>query len=57
MKFQVQVDAVFTGEIYLEAKNEKEAEKIAKQKYLTVGDLRNFRFLSLEVVDVQRDEE
>ena len=57
MTYQVQVDVVFTGEIYVEAKNEKEAAEIASNKYFVPADLHNFRFLSLEVVDVQEDED
>lgn len=57
MKYQVQVDVVFTGEIYVDAKNEKEAAEIASKKYFTPYDLHNFRFLGVdEVVDVQEDE-
>ena len=58
MKYQVQVDVVFTGEIYIEAKNEREAAEIANKKYFTPSDLHNFRFLGVkEVVDVQKEEE
>ncbi len=57
MTYQVQVDVTMTGEIYIEAKNEAEAERIAKGKYFTSGDLRNFRFLGLEVVEIQEDDE
>ena len=57
MTYQVQVDVTMTGEIYIEAKNEAEAERIAKGKFFTSGDLHNFRFLGLEVVEVQEDEE
>ena len=57
MKYQVQVDVVFTGEIYIDAKNEKEAAEIASNKYFTPYDLRNFRFLGVnEVVDIQEEE-
>lgn len=57
MKYQVQVDVVFTGEIYVDAKNEQEAAKIASNKYFVPADLHNFRFLGVdEVVDVQEDE-
>ena len=58
MKYQVQVDVVFTGEIYIEAANENEAAEIASKKYFVPADLYNFRFLGVdEVVDVQKDEE
>jgi len=58
MTYQVQVDVVFTGEIYVDAKNEKEAAKIASKKWFTPSDLHNFRFLGVkEVVDVQKEEE
>lgn len=58
MIYQVQVDVTMTGEIYIDAKDEKEAAEIAKQKYFTPSDLHNFRFLGVdEVVDVQEDEE
>ena len=57
MTYQVQVDVVMTGEIYIEAKTEKEAAEIAKQRYFTPYDLRNFRFLEVEeVVDIQEEE-
>lgn len=57
MIYQVQVDVVFTGEIYVDAKNEKEAAEIASNKYFVPADLHNFRFLGVdEVVDVQEDE-
>ena len=58
MTYQVQVDVIMTGEIYVDAKNEKEAAEIARKKYFTISDLHNFRFLGVdEVVDVQKDEE
>ena len=58
MTYQVQVDVIFTGEIYIDAKNEKEAAEIASKKYFTPADLHNFRFLGVnEIVDVQKDEE
>ena len=58
MTYQVQVDVVFTGEIYVEAANEKEAAEIANKKYFVPADLHNFRFLGVdEVVDVQKEEE
>lgn len=58
MKYQVQVDIIFTGEIYVDAKNEKEAAEIASNKYFVPADLHNFRFLGVdEVVDVQEDED
>ena len=57
MTYQVQVDVVFTGEIYVDAKDEIEAAVIANKKYFVPADLHNFRFLSLEVVDVQEDED
>ena len=58
MTYQVQVDVVFTGEIYVDAKNEREAAEIASKKYFVPADLHNFRFLGVnELVDVQKDEE
>ena len=58
MTYQVQVDVVFTGEIYIDAKNEREAAEIANKKYFTPYDLHNFRFLGVdEVVDVQKEDE
>lgn len=57
MTYQVQVDVTMTGEIYIEAKNEREAAEIASKKYFVPYDLHNFRFLSSEVVEVQKDEE
>ena len=57
MMYQVQVDVTMTGEIYVEAKNEREAAEIASKKYFVPYDLHNFRFLGVdEVVDVQEDE-
>ncbi len=57
MKYQIQIDVTFTGELYLEAKDAKEAAEKVKAKYLGVGDIRNFRFLSLDVVDIEVEEE
>ena len=57
MKYQVQVDVTMTGEIYLDAKNKREAQIKASQKFFSPYDLRHFRFLSSEVVEVQEDEE
>ena len=57
MKYQIQIDVTFTGELYLEAKDAKEAAEKVKAKYLGVGDIRNFRFLSLDVVDIEIEEE
>ena len=57
MKYQVQVDVTMTGEIYIDAKNEREAQVKASQKFFSPYDLRHFRFLSSEVVEVQEDEE
>lgn len=57
MMYQVQVDVIFTGEIYIDAKNEIEAAEIANKKYFTPYDVQNFRFLGVnEVVDIQKDE-
>lgn len=57
MMYQIQIDVTFTGELYLEAKDAKEAAEKVKAKYLGVGDIRNFRFLSLDVVDIEVEEE
>ena len=57
MKYEVQVDVIMTGEIYIEAKNEREAQKIASNKYFVPSDLRNFRFLSSEAIEVLKEEE
>ena len=57
MKYQIQIDVTFTGELYLEAKDAKEAAEKVKAKYLGVGDIRNFRFLGLDVVDIEIEEE
>lgn len=57
MMYQVQVDVTMTGEIYIDAKNEREAQVKASNKYFVPSDLRNFRFLSSEVVEVQEDKE
>ncbi len=57
MKYQVQVDVTMTGEICIDARNEYEAQVKASQKFFIPHDLRHFRFLSSEVVDVQKDEE
>ena len=56
MKYQVQIDVTMTGELSITAKNEKEAAKIAKGMYFTPYDLRNFRFLGIDVVDVEKEE-
>ena len=57
MIYQVQIDVTMTGEIYINAKNEREAQVKASNKYFVPSDLRNFRFLYSEVVEVQEDEE
>lgn len=57
MKYQIQIDVTFTGELYLEAKDAKEAAEKVKAKYLGVGDIHNFRFLGLDVVDIEIEEE
>ena len=57
MTYQIQIDVTFTGELYLKAKDAKEAAEKVKAKYLGVGDIRNFRFLSLDVVEIQEDED
>ena len=57
MIYQVQIDVTMTGEIYINAKNEREAQVKASNKYFVPSDLHNFRFLSSEIVDVQEDEE
>ena len=56
MKYQVQVDVTMTGEIYIEAENEHEAEQKAKEKYFDSYDIRGFRFLGVDVVDVEKEE-
>lgn len=51
-EFEVQIDVTMSGTIYIEAENEEQAEKIAKEKKFTPQDLRNFYFFSSEVQDI-----
>ena len=51
-EFCVQVDVTMSGNIYVEAENEKEAIKKVRAMDFTSSDLRNFYWLSTEIVDI-----
>ena len=51
-EFCIQVDVTMSGNIYVEAENEKEAIKKVRAMDFTSSDLRNFYWLSTEIVDI-----
>lgn len=57
-EYAVKIDVTMTGTIYVQAFNEKEAEKLAlnKTKNCVASDLRSFAYLSSEIVDIEEDE-
>ena len=56
-EFRVQIDVVFTGDLYITAKDEKQAREIAKNKQLVPSDLKNFYMLDTKVLEVEEDED
>lgn len=53
--FKVQIDVVFTGDLYITANNEKEAKEIARGKQLVPSDLKNFYMLDTKVIEVEEE--
>lgn len=56
-EFRVQIDVVFTGDLYITAKDEKQARELAKNKQLVPSDLKNFYMLDTKVLEVEEDED
>lgn len=56
MMYRISIDVTLTGELYIAAKNKEEAAKIAGGMYFSPYDCRNFRFLDVEIVDVEEEE-
>jgi len=54
-EFRVQIDVVFTGDLYITANSEKEAKEIAKGKRLVPSDLKNFYMLDTKVIEVNEE--
>ena len=54
-EFCVQADVTMSGNIYVEAENEEEAIKKVRAMNFVASDLRNFYWLSTEIVDVGED--
>lgn len=54
-EFRVQVDVVFTGDLYITASSEKEAKEIARGKQLVPSDLKNFYMLDTKVIEVEEE--
>lgn len=53
--FRVQIDVVFSGDLYIAAENEKQARELAKGKQLVPSDLKNFYMLDTKVIDVEEE--
>lgn len=53
MKYTVTIDVTMSGDIEIEAKSKKEAKEIAKSRYFTPSDLRDFHEINTKVVEVQ----
>lgn len=56
-EFMVTIDVIMSGDIYIEADTQEEAIKKAKEKYFNAGDLRNFHFLSSDIIEYEEVKE
>lgn len=56
-EFLVTIDVIMSGDIYIEADTKEEAIKKAKAKYFNAGDLRDFHYLSSDVVECEENKE
>ena len=54
-EFRITIDVTMSGDIYINAETKEEAIKKAKDKYFNAGDLRDFHYISSDVVDCEED--
>lgn len=54
-EFRITIDVTMSGDIYIDAETKEEAIKKAKDKYFNAGDLRDFHYMSTEIVDCEED--
>lgn len=52
-KFVVTVDVTMSGDIEIEASNEKAAAEMVQNMYFTASDLRNFHELNKDIFEVE----
>lgn len=52
-KFVVTVDVTMSGDIEIEAPNEKAAAKMVQSMYFSASDLRNFHELNKDIFEVE----
>ncbi len=52
-KYVVTVDVTMSGDIEIEAPNEKAATKIVQSMYFSASDLRNFHELNKDIFEVE----
>ena len=51
-EFVLTVDVTMSGDIYIEAETEEEAKKKFNEMYFVASDLRNFHYMSKELVEI-----
>lgn len=55
-QYRIQIDVTMSGDLYIEANSQEEAEKIAKEKHFTPSDLRWFHQLGeAGVYDIEEE--
>lgn len=52
-EYTVTIDVTMSGDITIEANSKKEAKELAKSRYFTPSDLRDFHEINTKVVEVQ----
>lgn len=53
--YRVQIDVIFTGDLYITANSEKEAKERARKMRLVPSDLKNFYWIDTRVIDVEEE--
>lgn len=50
--YEVQIDVTMSGNLYIEAETEEEAQRKVMYKNFTPSDLKNFWFVGLDIVEM-----
>ena len=53
--YEVQIDVTMSGNIYIEAETEEEAQRKVMDKNFTLSDLKNFWFVGSDIVEIEED--
>ena len=54
--FKIQMDVTMSGNVYIEAETEEEAQRKIMDKNFTPSDLKHFWFVGSDIVEIEEEE-